>query len=653
MGWSDYLAAAGCLGTAASYQLYQSKITEYENLELQLEHEYQQANSTFNNELDGSKAIYSSGILNSEPDEVYVLKNALSKIGETNQVLKSEATHMKEENVELEDSLKTFQGKIDNLESDLQKAGLEKISLKELYQFKLNNEIEKLITSRDLEIANLHDTVKDLNKEKKKVNEIDSKLSEVNKKQILEIDEKVKQIDLLNKQKACDEQSLEGLSKKLNEFEMLNVRHKEYLDNKGKELDRNRKEIVELNQELNKNKGELPKLLSQIEYSQKNITNKEKLFSIGNQEINELREEIANQSRLLESKKVSLNATLETQDAFMTKYRELGCEIAQLFVEVAEIEKNSDGEDSRSEEFEIVKYNENKRSSEDFEEVNIEDANKTSSESSDKEHEHDKEYGQVHAHEGMSEKAEGSEYLQDKDDDVKATEPSTDESFRYNLRKIQRVREYIKNSKSAINDQLFLRQDKRSLVQKLNKIIDEYYEAKTASFPDATQKLESETGNIEHLDTLGSPVSSPVSELQLEHNLKSMVHEASEKENQIKALESKLANLTVKFQDVDHLKQVNKHLDEALHDYTKTLTARENKIDYLSDELSKLPNATKEITNLNAELSVKDKQIYTLESHIQELLHANKLPDNGRSKCPRRMSKPMPVSPKQPQTMTT
>lgn len=639
MGWSDYLAAAGCLGTAVTYELYRSKITEYENiltelyvkiedLELQLEQECLQANSTSNIEQKGTRIDFSAGALSSEASDSDELKRGLAKFEEANQVLRGKVSLVRREKVELEERLKQFQGKIDDLESSLEKSGLEKISLKELYQFKLNNEIERLITSRDLEIANLHDTVKRLNKEMEQVGEINSTLADAKKKYVFEIDQNAKEISLLKKQKADDEQNLESLNKKLGELESLNEQNKIDLNTKRKELDKNGIEILELTRELKNNKEELSKLLSEIEDSEKNITVKEELLSIGNQEIEELKREIEHQTKLLESKSKSLNKTLEAQDEFMTKYKDLGCEIAKLFEEVTEIEKyfsgtsgNSD-EDSKSEEFEFVKYNDSKRSSEDFEEVDIADVNKTSSESSDKEHEQDKEYSSIQE---MKEKLESSDGLQEKFDEPKGAEPSTDESSGINLGKIQRVREYIKNSRSTINDQLSLRQEKRRLIEKLNAILGDY-NAKLASSPEETKKLEDETKFVEPLDCLNDQVA----ERQLENNLKSIVHQAFERESQIKALESKLADFSDNLKDIDRLKQMDERLEQVHNDYKKTLNAKESEIDCLSKELAKLPTATREISNLNAELAAKDKQIHTLESDIQRLLHDNK--QSGKSK---------------------
>lgn len=643
MGWSDYLAAAGCLGTAVTYELYRSKITEYEDiltelyvkiddLELQLEQECLQANNTFNVEQKGTRIDHSTGA--SEASNSDELKKGLAKLEEANQVLRGKVSLVRHEKVELEERLKQFQGKIEDLKSNLVKSGSEKISLKELYQFKLNNEIERLITSRDLEIANLHDTVKFLNKEMEKVSEINSTLSDANKKYIFEIDKNAKEIKLLKKQKASDEQNLESLNKKLDELESLNEQNKLDLNTKGKELDRNGIEIVELTHELKNNKEELSKLLSEIEDSEKNITGKEELLAIGNQEIEELKREIEHQSKLLKSKTESLNKSLEAQDEFMTKYREFGCEVAKLFEEVIEIEKNSSvtngnsDEDSKSEEFEFVKYNDSKRSSEDFEEVDIADANKTSCESSDKEHEQDKGHKQDKEHEQDKEyssiqeknqKSESSECLTDEFDELKGAEPSTDESFGINFRKIQKVREYIKNSRSTINDQLSLRLDKRRLIQKLNTILGDY-EVKLASSPEETKKLEDETRFVEPLDCLNDQVS----ERQLENNLKSIVHQVSKRESQIKTLESKLADFSDKLKDFDRLKQMDERLEQVHNDYKKTLNAKESEIDCLNKELAKLPTATREISNLNAELSAKDKQIHTLESDIQRLLHDNK-----------------------------
>lgn len=631
MGWSDYLAAAGCLGTAVTYELYRSKITEYEDiltelyvkiddLELQLEQGCLQANNPFNIEQKGTRIDHSSGA--SEASNSDELKKGLAKLEEANQVLRGKVSLVRHEKVELEERLKQFQGKIEDLESNLVKSGSEKISLKELYQFKLNNEIERLITSRDLEIANLHDTVKCLNREMEKVSDINSTLSDANKKYIFEIEKNAKEINLLKKQKASDEQNLESLNKKLDELESLNEQNKLDLSTKGKELDRNGIEIVELTHELKNNKEELSKLLSEIEDFEKNVTGKEELLSIGNQEIEELKREIEHQSKLLESKTESLNKSLEAQDEFMTQYKEFGCEIAKLFEELIEIEKNSSvtngnsDEDSKSEEFEFVKYNDSKRSSEDFEEVDIADANKTSCESSDKEHEQDKEYSSIQE---KSQKSENSECLQDEFDELKGAEPSTDESFGINFRKIQRVREYIKNSRSTINDQLSLRQEKRRLIQKLNSILGDY-EVKLASSPEGTKKLEDETRFVEPLDCLNDQVS----ERQLENNLKSIVHQVSKRESQIKTLESKLADFSDKLKDIDRLKQMDESLEQVHNDYKKTLNAKENEIDCLNKELAKLPTATREISNLNAELSAKDKQIHTLESDIQRLLHDNK-----------------------------
>ncbi|CAG87148.2 DEHA2D11814p [Debaryomyces hansenii CBS767] len=639
MGWSDYLAAAGCLGTAVTYELYRSKVTEYENilielyvkiedLELQLEQECLQANSTFNIEQKDTRIDYSTGALSSEASDSDELKRRLAKFEEANQVLRGKVSLVRREKVELEERLKQFQGKIEDLESSLKKSSSEKISLKESYQFKLNNEIERLITSRDLEIANLHDTVKRLNKEMEQVGEINSTLSDAKKKYVFEIDQNAKEISLLKKQKAGDEQNLESLNKKLGELESLNEQNKIDLNTKGKELDKNGVEILELTQELKNNKEELSKLLSEIEDSEKNITGKEELLSIGNQEIEELKREIEHQTKLLESKSESLNKTLEAQDEFMTKYKEFGCEIAKLFEEVTEIEKYSSGtsgnsdEDSKSEEFEFVKYNDSKRSSEDFEEVDIADANKTSSESSDKEHEQDKEYSSIQKE---KEKSESSDGLQDRFDEPKGAEPSSYESFGINLRKIQRVREYIKNSRSTINDQLYLRQDKRRLIEKLNAILGDY-KAKLASSPEETKKLEDETKFVEPSDCLNDQVA----ERQLENNLKSIVHQASERESQIKTLESKLADFSDNLKDIDHLKQMNERLEQVHNDYKKTLNAKESEIDRLSKEIAKLPTATREISNLNAELSAKDKQILTLESDIQRLSHDNE--QSGKSK---------------------
>ncbi|CUM47326.1 uncharacterized protein AC631_05380 [Debaryomyces fabryi] len=628
MGWSDYLAAAGCLGTAITYELYRSKITEYENvltelygkindLELQLEQECLQANSTFSTEQEYIRTGYTSKDFNSEAEKIDEERKSLAKLEDVNQVLKSNVSQMRHEKIQLEKKLKQFQDKIDSLETDLLKASLDKVSLKELYHFKLNNEIEKLITSRDLEIANLHDTVKSLNKEKEKLSEVNSKLSEDNKKHAFEIDQNVKEISLLSKQKASNEDNIGSLNTKLNKLELLNERNEIELGKKEKKLNEYGKEVSELNDKLNSNKEELSRLLCEVENSQKSITGKEELLAIGKQEIALLKREIEYQCKLLESKSVSLNKTIEKQDSFMIEYKELGYEIDQLFEEVFEIEKNSNegnrnsDEDSRSEEFEIVKYNESKRSSEDFEEVDIEDAKKTSSESSE-DHEQKKEDSQIEE-KSLSknmESSEGSEVEPDKDIELKGFEPTINESFKNSLRKIQRVREYIKSFKSAKNDSVSKHQDKIRLLQRINSILGERKELKIALSSDTTQKLEDESSN----ESLGDQNF----ELQLENNLKSIMLQISEKEKQIKTLESKLE---VRVKEFDTFKQEKKQLELAHNNDRKTLTARESEIDRLNQELAKLPTATKEISNLNAELSARSEQIHTLERDIQRLVH--------------------------------
>lgn len=170
-----------------------------------------------------------------------------------------------------------------------------------------------------------------------------------------------------------------------------------------------------------------------------------------------------------------------------------------------------------------------------------------------------------------------------------------------------------------------MRQDKRRLIEKLNAILGDY-KAKLASSPEETKKLEDETKFVEPLDCLNDQVA----ERQLENNLKSIVHQASERESQIKTLESKLADFSDNLKDIDHLKQMNERLEQVHNDYKKTLNAKESEIDRLSKEIAKLPTATREISNLNAELSAKDKQILTLESDIQRLLHDNE--QSGKSK---------------------
>lgn len=631
MGWSDYLAAAGCLGTAITYELYRSKITEYENvltelygkindLELQLEQECLQVNSTFSTEQEYIRTGYTSKDFNSEAEKIDEERKSLAKLEDVNQVLKSNVSQMRHEKIQLEKKLKQFQDKIDSLETDLLKASLDKVSLKELYHFKLNNEIEKLITSRDLEIANLHDTVKSLNKEKEKLSEVNSKLSEDNKKHAFEIDQNVKEISLLSKQKASNEDNIGSLNTKLNKLELLNERNEIELGKKEKKLNEYGKEVSELNDKLNSNKEEVSRLLCEVENSQKSITGKEELLAIGKQEIALLKREIEYQCKLLESKSVSLNKTIEKQDSFMIEYKELGYEIDQLFEEVFEIEKNSNegnrnsDEDSRSEEFEIVKYNESKRSSEDFEEVDIEDAKKTSSESSE-DHEQKKEDSQIEEKSlsknmESSEGSEGSEVEPDKDIELKGFEPTINESFKNSLRKIQKVREYIKSFKSAKNDSVSKHQDKIRLLQRINSILGERKELKIALSSDTTQKLEDESSN----ESLGDQNF----ELQLENNLKSIMLQISEKENQIKTLESKLE---VRVKEFDTFKQEKKQLELAHNNDRKTLTARESEIDRLNQELAKLPTATKEISNLNAELSARSEQIHTLERDIQRLVH--------------------------------
>jgi len=354
-------------------------------------------------------------------------------------------------------------------------------------------------------------------------------------------------------------------------------------------------------------------LLSDVENSQKSIVGKEELLAIGNQEIEELKKEIEDQCRLLQSKSETLNKTIEKQDSFMDEYKKLGYEIAQLFEEVVEIEKSSSGvngnsdEDSRSEEFELVKYNESKRSSEDFEEVDIEDAKKTSNESSDTEQEQ-KEEDSLSEEKSLSENSESSKGEPNKDIETKVFHSSINESFKNNLRNIQRVREYIKGSNSAKNKNASEKQDKSRLLQRINSILDGHNELKSALSSGTAQKSENESSRLGDRD----------SELQLENNLKWIVLQISEKENQIKTLESKL-EITV--QDLDTLKLETKVLKLAHNSDKETLTAQESEIDRLNNELTKLPTATKEISNLNAKLSAKSEQIHTLERDIQRLLH--------------------------------
>lgn len=627
MGWSEYLAAAGCVSTAVTYQLYQAKTTDYKSLsidlykkihdlEQRLEHECQKGNSTIVEDKKKANIEPVFDVVKVDADKIGCLQKEAKNLEERNQVLESDATSLKKKNVELELNLQCSDAKVNQLQLELENTALEKESLRELYQFRLNSEIERLITARDLEIANLSHTVKSFEGEKKKVQTLSEQLLDADRR----LHEKENEISTLKNSESTNTQSVAQLNKKLDELHSSTRRYEVELKQMVDQAKTDAKEISRLKNELDNSNERLSNLSPEIETLTSQVSEKEEAIVVKDNEINNLHHELEEQRRLFQTKDDLLNNALEVQDDFRSKFKELGYEIGNLLHDVTEIEKMTKGNLrslSTSEEFDIVNYNESKPSSEEFEELNMEDAEHSSDESTGKVHDQDKSVD----HPASS----GNSSVDSEESIASKTGYITDIQ-----KQIQMVREHVRNVKTTIMLGASTTQEKKSLLQKFNDILNKANETGLTIAPDLAQKLEDNTKKIEQLDAkiehlrenntlcgeLGSlqetrdMLDVQVLEARLENGLIQKIQNCLNQGGEIKDLKAELTQVSSKVQDYHRLKA-----DRA--DLENKLAEKESEIERLTKELNSLVDTTEKIDTLRAELSDKDKEIHTLNNMLK------------------------------------
>lgn len=647
MGWSEYLAVTGCLTSALTYQLYQSKVKEYESLSIELNEKIKELGTSKEIKLDYNepkaeqKELSNTDGIHEELNKLRRKSNNLAKI---NDELKTQSMGITHEKHRLEVEVESFRVIIQNLEADVKKSDQEKKSLKDSYRFKLNNKIETLITSRDLEIENLKQVVRSLKEENEASNKINSKLTDLTDRQIIELDAKTKQIEAA---KNSGEQS-HGLSEKIDELEQLNNRKEDDLKKAFEESAEQMKQISDQRDLLKKRTEELNALSKESKQHIQDSSQLKTLISKKDQNLRTLEANIAQQSKLLGMKVESLEACISSRDAFFRGYKELGCEIAKIITDIQKEKlRKSDSElgddEYRSEEFEIVKYDEGKRSSEEFEEVNMNDSETRTSDSSDIEISHTEFYQSGIGNDAFELKS-ARESKHDEQNELGGT-------IKENLERVGIIREHIRYMRSIMEDDSTKRKNNKSLIKDLKSIIDgrdnvgpeptmntgNLVEGLEEQIKHTKKKLENKDVCDEQYkgEVSNRALESKIVELQLKLDLKNKIREMTTQEQHVQLLKERLTNYSNKDKEIDDLKEKMEHKHNEVAEFKQTIQQKHNETEELRKTIQQKQNEVDELhkqieqTNTEAKshvekvLSKKEKEIADLENEFAKLTETN------------------------------
>lgn len=228
---STYLTILGPLGTIAFYQLYQAKVAELESVAYETNQRIKSLTEELNDKTTQLNKLYESAEL--VPQEQQDANNKkIKSLREEVDVLKQENKRLTETVNELtkikqgvDEKIINYQNQVKQLEAKVSQVENEKKSIELDYTYKLNTKIETLITSKDLEIHNLKQTLEDLKTDRQQKlvisNELVKKTEiEIEKYQSdlvdlkLKLDKKTSEYDTLNEKLVVFEQDNKDITSK-------------------------------------------------------------------------------------------------------------------------------------------------------------------------------------------------------------------------------------------------------------------------------------------------------------------------------------------------------------------------------------------------------------------------------------------------------